>query len=90
MLEDASDEMPKTGKLQGRHHVFPTDDYENALIAATWFTKSYPKRRGPSRHHQELINSGSEINLDSIKGKVLKLERLYTQCMDGAKREWDT
>ena len=69
--------------------MFPTDDYENALIAATWFTKSYPKKRGPSRHHQELINSGSEINLDSIKGKVLKLERLYTQCMEGSKREWD-
>ena len=31
----------------GRHHVFANDDYQRAVLEAVWFTKTYPKRRGP-------------------------------------------
>ena len=73
----------------GRHHVFANDDFRRALLEAVWFTKTYPKRRGPQARSQ-LINLGNTINLESIKNKLLKCERLYTDCMKNSEREWET
>ncbi len=58
------------------------DDYQKALIESVWFTKSMPRRRGG--RHAELINTDDVVNLDTIKTKLHRTERLYTSCMEGA------
>ena len=42
----ATSEPTKTNE-PGRHHVFANDDFRRAVLEAVWFTKTYPKRRGP-------------------------------------------
>ena len=73
----------------GRHHVFANDNFKTSLRESVWFTKTLPKRRGPSAR-TALINLDDSINLESIKTKLLKCERLYTDCMRNSEREWDT
>ena len=74
-------------KTEDKHHLMQTDDFEKCIIESTWFTKQFPRRR-VSRNAPDVPEK--LISLNTCRDTIFKIERTYSEAMDGAEREWDT
>jgi hypothetical protein len=72
-----------------KHHLLQSDDFERAIIESCWFTKTFPRRRAFNRTQAEMVPE-SQVNLDSCRELIFRVERCYTDAMEGAQREWET
>ena len=87
-----------------KHHLFETDNWEQALHNAIWYGRKMPQKkkgadqliihtRGGYRNQQGKRNEPEEdksITLESLKNAIQNIEEFYSDASLPFQREWES